>query len=53
MWSGFASFDQMVVVNNWLQVIDQFGVWSHNLTAIKLTGPNYHDTTNTYYIIHS
>jgi hypothetical protein len=48
MRSGFVSFDQMVPVNNWPQVIDQFDVWSRNLTAIKPTGPNYHDTTNTY-----
>jgi hypothetical protein len=26
MRSGFASFDQMVLVNNWPQVIDQFDV---------------------------
>jgi hypothetical protein len=35
----------MVLVNNWLQVIDlvihihEFGVWSLNLISIKLTGP--------------
>jgi hypothetical protein len=45
MRSGFASFDQMVPVNNWPQVIDQFDVSSRNLTAIKPTGPNYHHTS--------
>jgi hypothetical protein len=41
----FAFIDQMVLVNNWLQVIDlvihihKFGVRSLNLIAIKLTGP--------------
>jgi hypothetical protein len=42
---NFAFIDQMVLVNNWLQVIDlvihidEFGVRSLNLMAIKLTGP--------------
>jgi hypothetical protein len=42
---NFAFIDQMVLVNNWLQVIDlvihihEFGVQSLNLISIKLTGP--------------
>jgi hypothetical protein len=42
---NFPFIDQMVLVNNWLQVIDlvihihEFGVRSLNLMAIKLTGP--------------
>jgi hypothetical protein len=48
MRSGFAFVGQIVLVNNWLQVIDlvlhiyKFDVRSHNLMAIKPTGPNYH-----------